>query len=279
MSDLSHPGRRSGGASLDLAVAALAAVAFAFVTYAMPDDIFSGLIAQSGLPDILAAAQPPLGMKARAAVIAGGAILCFGAILLLMRALDRVPARRPRRAKAEAEAPVEAPRLRRADVHPDAPPRRPLLAGRDFGEPAIDIPETEERFADLAVRPLPGFLVAQEMEEPVEAEPEPEPEIEALAVEEPEQPAAEADPIVPEEPAADAIDALVAQLPEVDADPSESVSNLMQRLESGLSRREQIIRPSAAEPEDPVPPMAEPQVGHRLRNAIDGLHKMAARGS
>jgi hypothetical protein len=268
-----HTGRRAGS-SLNLALAALMAAAAAFVTYAMPDHIFSQLVVASGLPSLVAAAQPPLGMTARAAALAAGAVLSFAAVFALLRALDRASAVRPR--MAGIEAPAEAPRLRRADAHPDAPARRPLLAGRDLSEPVepIEAPAPEafeegEEPADSAPRPLPSFLVVEDSGEP----------------------GVEAEPLLLEEPAADSIDALVSQLPEVaEEGEAEPIPNLMRRLEFGLARRERAAAAGSEQPEAlpeseapksseaPAPAAVEPQVGHRLRNAIDGLQKMAARG-
>ncbi len=235
MATLPNPGSRSsGGQSLNLFMAGLAALSLAFFTYAMPDGLFSSLIARSGLPNLIAAAEPPLGMKARGAVIAAVAILIFAAVLLLFRAIDRISAR-PATAKAEP-AEAEAPRLRRADAHPDAPARRPLLAGRDLGDYVeqddeddyFEHDEVEERFADLEVRPLPGFLTAEEAEAPDSIEP-----IQAVHAQPDER---------------NHIDALVSQLPDIgEVGGHESISELMQRLESGLSKRE---LDSAGEPED-----------------------------
>jgi len=230
--------RSSGGQSLNLAMAGLAALALAFFTYAMPDDLFSSLVSRSGLPGLVAAAEPPLGMKARAAVIAAVAILIFAAVLLLFRAIDRISAR-PTKVTTDTED-AEAPRVRRADAHPDAPARRPLLAGRDLGdyvEPEekdddFDLPPVEEKFADLDVRPLPGFLAAEEADAP------------EAAIENP--------PVFHAQPSCDTdIDTLVSQLPDIgEIGGHESISELMQRLESGLSQRELSAgaEPVSAEP-------------------------------
>src|SRR5688500_16318522 len=99
MATLPHSGRSAGGNALNLGVAALAAGAIGFLVFAMPDDIFTELVIRSGLPGILAAAEPPLGMKARGATIAAGAILSFIAVLLLLRGLDRLAPRRARAAR------------------------------------------------------------------------------------------------------------------------------------------------------------------------------------
>jgi hypothetical protein len=199
-----HPNsvRPGGGGALNLGVAMLAACALGFLAFAMPDDLFSTLVAQSGLPGFVEAAQPPLGMKARGAAIAAAAILTFLVVLLMLRGIDRLTAR-PAGAKARdralaPEAEADAPRVRRADSHPDAPTRRPLLAGRDladfhdedeFGYPPDDM------FADLPTQPLPGFLVEQQ---PVaEQSPEPEEAHAPVAGQEEEE---EAEPLILETP-------------------------------------------------------------------------------
>jgi hypothetical protein len=307
MTNAASNGRTHGAGALDLAVAGLAAIAVAFVTFAMPDDIFSRLISQSGLPSFIAAAEPPLGMKARMAVIGVGAVLTFAAIWMLLRALDRIPTRR-----ARAESPAagnepafvpEAPRLRRADAHPDAPPRRPLLAGRDLGEPAApeEPGDKEERFADLVASPLPGFPAPEAEDVPEISE--------------------EQDTLELTEPVPITTEILDSRLP---ANPEESgersITDLMRRLEHGLSERREPATPSQASPPEivapeqkipaaeaperfeaehaPAPesvaeqapepepvaetpaepePVEEVRVGHRLRSAINDLQKVAGR--
>ena len=61
----------------------------------------------------------------------------------------------------------DAPKLRRRDVHPDAPVRRPISAARDLGEPA---PPQAPRM------PAPIVVAQPEPEPAPEPEPEPEPE-------------------------------------------------------------------------------------------------------
>jgi hypothetical protein len=124
-----------GRNALDLPVAALAGLAIVFVTIAVPGDFLSTIVNGTGLPSLIPAAAPPLGLTARICVAIGGALGTFGLVFLLLRLLDRtgfekVSAPRP------VEIDQEAPKLRRRDVHPDAPGRRPISAARDLGEPA-----------------------------------------------------------------------------------------------------------------------------------------------
>src|SRR3954468_20089810 len=89
--------RGLGRNAFDLPVAGLAAMAVAFVAFAMPAELLGRLVSASGLAHILAAAEPPLGLKARAAIGIVGALLAFGGVFLTMRMLDRSgrKARRP----------------------------------------------------------------------------------------------------------------------------------------------------------------------------------------
>ncbi|HEX8625297.1 MAG TPA: hypothetical protein VF782_09480 [Allosphingosinicella sp.] len=275
--------------AFDAGLAALAGLSAGFVAFAMPESLFSGLVEASRLPDFVAAAQPPLGETARLAAAGAASLAAFAAVWALMALLGRVPARRT----SEAEPEAEAPKLRRADAHPDAPARRPLLA-RDLGEPLDleDFPEAEtERNPDSAEarpRPLPAFLVPEAPEaEPIaqaearphepevqaypepesaEAEPEPEPEPEAQAVPEPEA------GIVP-------IPELAAQLPEAGEESDQSLSQMVNRIEFGLSRKRQAL-PAAV---DQVPAtedstVEQEKIGHRLRSAINDLQKIASTG-
>jgi hypothetical protein len=253
------------GRAFDAGLAALAAVSAGFVVFAMPEPVFAGLIQASRLPDLIAAADPPLGETARFAVVGVAALLTFAAVWALMAALGRVPARR-----AEVDEPeAEAPRLRRADAHPDAPARRPLLA-RDLGEPLeldqlAEEPFEEPPFAEADRRPLPGFLIPQT------DEPEPVAETEAAEA----APEAEPEPM----PLAE----LAAQLPEPDEEGEETeadqpLSQLVNRIEFGLSRKRQAL-PAADLPAVEEPSVEQEKVGHRLRSAINDLQKIASSGA
>lgn len=269
-----------GGRAFDAGLAALAAASAGFVVYAMPESLFSGLIQASRLPDLLPAAQPPLGDTARLAVVGTAALFVFAAVWALLAALDHVPAGRRSETAPEAEAETEAetPRLRRADAHPDAPARRPLLA-RDLGEPleldqvAPSEPE-QQPFGDDGDRPLPGFLIPQAPEPVAAAESEPEPEPaqhEDLARPEPEAEALpEAEPMP--------IASLAAQLPESGAEADQSLAQLVNRIEFGMSRKRQALPATEAPPAE-EPSVEQERVGHRLRSAINDLQKIASSGA
>ncbi len=299
-----------GGGLLDNGVAALAALSAAFVTYAMPEGLFARLILASHISDFVAAAHPPLGAKARLAVIAAVALLAYAFVWTLMRALDSIGAPRVAAKKPDVEE-EEAPRLRRADAHPDAPSRRPIRAGRDLGEPAFDDEEPLELEPESAI----GFdhdaepEHRDEFQEPVPSEPrheaafapepEPEPEPEPvraaaplpsfLAPQQPEDEPEHAPAPAPAaflQPSFDAHDEAEEEEPEeeeADSYPQDdqSLARLMRRFENGLGRKQQALgaAPHAEAPEPEPKPRAVPsEVGHRLRSAITDLGKISAPG-
>lgn len=285
----------------DVGIAAFAGLSAAFVAYAAPDWRLFQLIFSLHLNDIVPALEPPIGNKIRLAAMVASAALVSGLVFGLMRLLDRVPAGR----RGAAEPVPEVLRLRRADVHPDAPARRPLLAGRELGEPepaeaeTAPAPEPAEAEAEAAPAPaapepaIPEFLAVRQPEEAVEAEPEPleltapapEPEA-APAAAAPEPPAAapEADP--EPEPRPEVAKAQGGEEAEAE-EGEESLSKLMRRLESGIGRREaEPAKParakeqalSAAPPAEEAPaavPEFQPPARNRLRSAIQDLEKLA----
>jgi hypothetical protein len=167
------PTARPRGSALDLPMAVLAGGATGFFVFAMPAALFERLIGATGLAAVVSAAQPPLGDTARLAFVAVAALASFGAVWLLLRklgtpAVTRVP-------EASVDISTEAPRLRRADMHPDAPSRRPIRAASDFGVPfdsvtrergePVDVSEIENVDFDAEwERPAPAFLTAAEQE-------------------------------------------------------------------------------------------------------------------
>ena len=159
----------SGRNSLDLPVAALAGLAVAFVAFAAPANLLADLIGATGLPSIVPAAEPPLGIKARLGLGAGGALLAFALAFLVLRWLDRLGARRREEEYEEASV-LETPRLRRRDIHPDAPARPPLLAVHELGEPELELNEVEPE------TPAPWLEPAATVARNYVAEPEPEPQ-------------------------------------------------------------------------------------------------------
>jgi len=101
----------------------------------MPSAVLEDLVVDSGIASLVTAAQPPLGMTAHFAIaflvaLVVGGISWFGLFLLIGTRVVAI-GRNPR----EDGVPI----LRRADAHPDAPPRRPVFANRDLGTPFLEV--------------------------------------------------------------------------------------------------------------------------------------------
>jgi len=291
--------KKGVSSALDLGMAAFAGTAAGFVMFAMPGSQFDRMVELSGLPLLLGAAQPPLGMTARAAAVIAAAAGTWTLVWLILRALSKKPPQ-PRRGSEPQEMDMPVPRLRRADAHPDAPARAPIFAGHELGAPLDDVAESPEPFEE----PDQPYQAAADVFEPFEADdvvyPEPEPEPEPVS-------AYSADISDQTEPTrhdfgagdgfddfmeADGNDEALADEPEfqtvsyspppaerrpADEPAEDSIAHLMQRLELGLLRLEQggAVGPSgpAEQAPKPAPPMDD-----RLRSAIDDLQRLAARG-
>lgn len=116
--------------NLALAGAGGTGVLVALATLAIPYGLLTDIVVTSGVAAFIPAAEPPLGITARICigVFAGGAAALIAWFLLSGLLMWR-------ESHGEVEAGERAPVVRRADAHPDAPPRAPLLATRDLGMP------------------------------------------------------------------------------------------------------------------------------------------------
>ena len=265
--------RIGGRHALDIPVAALPAVAIAFVAFAAPPELLADLVASTGLPEILPAAEPPLGNKARIGLGAFGAVFVFALVFGLLRLLDRKPSVR-------RERKVEAPQTRRRDRHPDAPSRRPISATLEFGEPVSSAPEVPG--SDVPAWLLPAQISGEvelsneRVEAPVETVVQPQVAQDAIE-----------SPRTIDRDLLRAIDAPLFDGPKTGPATTQSVAELMTRLERGLARRQPSAEPpveSAAEtllrskPARRARPAAEvDSEDDRLQSAIDSLQRFASR--
>lgn len=116
-------------------VAVLAGAGVAGACVVMPAASLEHLVLASGLPAVLSAAEPPLGMTARLMLGAGAgglvALFTWFALFLMLGTRGFTIGK-----TGTAE---DVPQLRRADAHPDAPARAPLLATRDLGTPFLEV--------------------------------------------------------------------------------------------------------------------------------------------
>jgi len=191
-----------------------------------------------------------LGMAAVAALIAG-----FVALLIAepeqsgLAALGRRLKRKAVVDQDEEDDDVPV-RRRRADLHPDDPPRPPIRAGRDLpaqglgpvaATPEYALHETVEPYEDE------GELILADLA-PVEAEPGEAPWL---------QPVDRAGPAMPD-PADNSIGAMVA------------------RLEAGLARRQPVMAQAIPVPDSPSDADSEdePEIDFALEAALSTLQRM-----
>lgn len=156
-------------ASQRAAIWAASGAVFAVLTF--PAGLIEVAATSSGISEVLPAAAPPLGMTARLVLAAFAGVMAAGAALAFRRrstpakgvekmgfALSRLTGFARRRARKPEPLVSDMPILRRADAHPDAPPRRPIFANSDFGGTGM--------FSEMPVSPeaqMPD-IVAPEIE-------------------------------------------------------------------------------------------------------------------
>lgn len=284
-------------------VAVTAALIAGAAVYLMPQSILQEAVAASGLPSVLPPLEPPLGAKARIglALVAGGTVFGMITFLLgLMGKFGQFKGRSADKAAAQEEVAAEAPRLRRRDRHPDAPPRAPLLIDREIGLPVDETLPEDEAPARLIrsghkddksivepVEPVHGWdapdLPTEEAIEDAEFSPV---VAEVLAEEEPvDPPIVEPAPIAPA-PAATRVrpswlDASAEPSPAASGPPP-ALIDLVERLERALEARS-AGRPvaRAASPVAAPPPTSndadaeQDGTDTRLRAALESLKRFA----
>lgn len=194
--------------------------------------------------------EPPVGNGGRLALalgMAAVAALIAGLVALALARPDAVSPRLRRGARAEAEADADLDNVlprRRADFHPDDPPRPPLRAGRD-----------------LPAGGLAPFSAAREAEQPLEA---------------PVADLAPAEPAEGDEPWLQPAELAAPRR----ADPADrSLGAMVARLEAGLARRQRVEAPVPAPPPVPDEPVAATEgpggaVDFALEAALGTLQRM-----
>lgn len=256
-----------------LAAAALGLVAAVAVGLA-PAHLLERAVMESGLPAVVAAAEPPLGFTARL-LLAGmaGAGMAFAAWLLafLILGTSAIGLRSP-------EVEPDVPHVRRADAHPDAPPRAPVLATRDLGIPFLEVRAPPAEAPLDLVAPVPAPVeqpLPADLSQPLSAfDPAaiPDSPLPPPVVLRPRRPTPPRAPVYepnerfetfeltpPIRPAPVSAPAEPIAAPETDA----TIHALLARLERGVARRE-----AEPAPEDP----------HGLQDALASLRKLAMRG-
>ncbi|MEH3100918.1 hypothetical protein [Sphingomonas adhaesiva] len=124
------------------AAAVLAGIGLAAGIVTAPAETLDAVVARLDLAAVVPAAAPPVG--------ATGRTLLALAMGLLVATIGCAAHWRTRWMPVGAAHDI--PMIRRADAHPDAPPRRPIRASEDLGQP---LPIVEAPVADAPEPPLP----------------------------------------------------------------------------------------------------------------------------
>ncbi|MBB5711516.1 hypothetical protein [Sphingomonas xinjiangensis] len=166
-------------APIALLGAALVGALAALVALVLPTAVLESIVMGSGLPALVAAAEPPLGFTARIclALGAGGFFGIMAGLTLFVLVGTKTVDLQTARPKPQPDK-DRAPVLRRADAHPDAPPRPPLMAARDLGTPFLEVgadPQTPKPLPLTPRKPTEPVVERPLLkpEAPVEAEPLP----------------------------------------------------------------------------------------------------------
>lgn len=231
-------------------MAAFAAGALAALVIAvLPQWRLEAAVSATGLGGVLAAARPPLGATARAAMAltSGGLVAAavWGALAIATRRwLER----------AGSDAAGDVPVLRRADAHPDAPSRRPLRASADLTEPSgrpLAIARARSLPEDAVAGPIVVRAVPADLDTPLAAV---DPNAIPATPREPVRPVAPlARPVATEADLAETFDLTPirrASPPAVAAPAptrATSLAAMLDRLEQGAARRGRRPTPSLEE--------------------------------
>jgi len=296
---------------LTLPVAVAIGTGVALGVRAIPLRQLEAMVVDSGLFALTASAEPPLGTTARLLIegtVGTVAGLVAWLLMLVLLRVDRI-VRQPRHIVA-GEEDWDIPVVRRADAHPDAPPRPPLRANRDLGTPFLEIRASQPD--ETPVQPAPPIPLPAE---PRLASPPPEQELprdwdQPLAAFDPDAiPSQPIEPPVRPTRIAKALSPRVfnpyerietfeltptrpvpppVPTPEILSEPPEplaapetdaTIQALLARLERGLERKGypvEAAHPASAPPPQPSPEPAQPEGG--LQDTLAYLRKLAARG-
>ena len=268
--------------------------AVAIVIAATPQWLFEGVIASTGLGNLLDAARPPLGLKARLLAVVLGFALVAILVWLAVTAVQRLVARRVPQADSgfddELDLGAYVDSLPPVDAR-----RRPIFADKELGAPFM---------SDEALTSVP-VAVLTPRQSIIEPEPVVVPEASELVVEtdavvavsdlQPEDlpgPEIIVTTIAGDSTLAAPLDVAEFNLPPADAEPETlsgetSIDTLIRRLEAGLARRAGPPPPSPPSPAaNPIGAMRDWMVGIRQTDedndpgsvrALDTLQRLSAR--
>lgn len=290
--------------SPSIRIAALAGVVAGAAVNAIPVTMLEWASASSGLSELVPAAAPPLGSTFRALMSGGAGVLTMALAALMLPgspqddnkkdrkmgfALKKIAIFGRHRQENRDDA-IAAPALRRADSHPDAPARAPLVVSRDLAEEVARLapPIVED---DEPVDGPPTLVFT-----PIEPEPETIPEDQLVMPRAPDPLPWEA---IKEEivrmQASTPQSAYVPPVTEVAATPADasapmrlrsvalpvdgrplSIAELTERFEAGLERRRITAIPAPEGTATPAAPTPQAEVEATGQDGDDALQTALA---
>ena len=326
-------GIKIDGTMRALAIALGGAILTSVIAMLIPVSVFESITGATGFSELVPATGAPLGDTARALIAFGFGALAFAALvafLLRRPVVAKAPtATADAVAKEASDGPSfmdkmrtklndittggsnadavkelsDLPKLRAGDAHPDAPPRRPISAHRDFGEIDAGVSAVAEPAFDVAEEPVikaPAAAPVEAVVELQEAEPAPTnaatvtnmvDRLEWAVAERQEQIAklealASAEITKPESPVE------VATADEVGSEPQPEPEPMSEVITPG-TRQSILSQPNVAQPisvqpvsaqpvlevvpSEPVTELVEDDMDAALRSALETLHRMNAR--
>ena len=147
------PDRRTLLRALPLYGAVAGGVIAAAGVLLMPTDTLETLVWSTGIAALVPGAAPPLGMTARVLLSVGSGLLVAALLWSSLFLLFGPGGFLVRRAPREDGVPV----IRRADAHPDAPPRKPMTAA-DLGTPMMEVGVGQDVASGSNARSIPVDL-------------------------------------------------------------------------------------------------------------------------
>lgn len=262
---------------LPFVMAVLAGSAVALAVFLVPIGLIEALVMASGLPAMLAAAAPPLGVTARALLAIGGGAIAMVATAGGLLLADRFARALPRRDRPEPLA-VEAFAPRRRILAASEPefPRRPIFAESDLAaspETAEDEPELLD-LEPIAQAMWQGSVGAADADLPVVD----------VEVEDVEGASARDELLLDEEvilavPEPELFPAFAEPVRRASALETQTLAELLDRLEVGLERKRlalAAVAPAPVQEPRPISPMPA-DIDEALRDALGTLRRMNAR--
>ena len=270
-------GLKIDGTMRALAIALGGAILTSVFAMFIPVSVFESITGATGFSELVPATGAPLGDTARALIAFGFGALAFAALAVFL--LRRPTVVKAPTATEASDGPSfmdkmrgklseitagrnnpdavtelsDLPKLRAGDAHPDAPPRRPISAHRDFGEVVVE-PVVEE----------PAVVLVDDVVETPAAETPTNPATVTTMVDRLELAVAQRQDQIAKLEALASAEIAKPELVVAESEPAIAVEPLRQTILEAV-------------PSEPVTELVEDDMDAALRSALETLHRMNVR--